>query len=432
MEKFSKKYHEMGIEMLIEFSVTNFRSFCNSQTLSLVKSKGNELPDNAFEVEGIKDLDLLHSAAIYGANASGKSNLLKSIRAMKQIVTATSQRGSKLPITPFKLNKDSISKPTEFEVVFIVDNVRYQYGFSATEEKIFEEWLFAYPKGRAQKWFERIWSSEKNQYQWQFGNFLTGTKQVWQNATRENALFLSTAVQLNSEQLKPLFDWFKETLRFSSVGGFGPEYSASLCMENRKEEILKFMHAADLNISDINIETEDFSPSVLPNDMPESLREIIIDGMKDKKMMNIQTIHLDSQGNSIRFDLEEESDGTQKFFAFAGPWLDVLTNGYVLFVDELHDNLHPKLVQFLVGLFHSKKTNPKNAQLIFTTHETSILNQDVFRRDQVWFCERNQEQETVVYPLSDFSPKKGKENLEAAYLSGRYGALPFLRSLDTL
>ncbi|EGZ49952.1 RloA protein [Neisseria wadsworthii 9715] len=422
----------MGIEMLIEFSVTNFRSFCNSQTLSLVKSKGNELPDNAFEVEGIKDLDLLHSAAIYGANASGKSNLLKSIRAMKQIVTATSQRGSKLPITPFKLNKDSISKPTEFEVVFIVDNVRYQYGFSATEEKIFEEWLFAYPKGRAQKWFERIWSSEKNQYQWQFGNFLTGTKQVWQNATRENALFLSTAVQLNSEQLKPLFDWFKETLRFSSVGGFGPEYSASLCMENRKEEILKFMHAADLNISDINIETEDFSPSVLPNDMPESLREIIIDGMKDKKMMNIQTIHLDSQGNSIRFDLEEESDGTQKFFAFAGPWLDVLTNGYVLFVDELHDNLHPKLVQFLVGLFHSKKTNPKNAQLIFTTHETSILNQDVFRRDQVWFCERNQEQETVVYPLSDFSPKKGKENLEAAYLSGRYGALPFLRSLDTL
>ncbi|QMT36796.1 ATP-binding protein [Neisseria wadsworthii] len=418
--------------MLIEFSVTNFRSFCNSQTLSLVKSKGNELPDNAFEVEGIKDLDLLHSAAIYGANASGKSNLLKSIRAMKQIVTATSQRGSKLPITPFKLNKDSISKPTEFEVVFIVDNVRYQYGFSATEEKIFEEWLFAYPKGRAQKWFERIWSSEKNQYQWQFGNFLTGTKQVWQNATRENALFLSTAVQLNSEQLKPLFDWFKETLRFSSVGGFGPEYSASLCMENRKEEILKFMHAADLNISDINIETEDFSPSVLPNDMPESLREIIIDGMKDKKMMNIQTIHLDSQGNSIRFDLEEESDGTQKFFAFAGPWLDVLTNGYVLFVDELHDNLHPKLVQFLVGLFHSKKTNPKNAQLIFTTHETSILNQDVFRRDQVWFCERNQEQETVVYPLSDFSPKKGKENLEAAYLSGRYGALPFLRSLDTL
>ncbi|WP_200201958.1 AAA family ATPase [Neisseria weaveri] len=422
----------MAIEMFIEFSVTNFRSFCNSQTLSLVKSKGNELPDNAFEVEGIKDLDLLHSAAIYGANASGKSNLLKSIRAMKQIVTATSQRGSKLPITPFKLNKDSISKPTEFEVVFIVDNVRYQYGFSATEEKIFEEWLFAYPKGRAQKWFERIWSSEKNQYQWQFGNFLTGTKQVWQNATRENALFLSTAVQLNSEQLKPLFDWFKETLRFSSVGGFGPEYSASLCMENRKEEILKFMHAADLNISDINIETEDFSPSALPNDMPEPLREIIIDGMKDKKMMNIQTIHLDSQGNSIRFDLEEESDGTQKFFAFAGPWLDVLTNGYVLFVDELHDNLHPKLVQFLVGLFHSKKTNPKNAQLIFTTHETSILNQDVFRRDQVWFCERNQEQETVVYPLSDFSPKKGKENLEAAYLSGRYGALPFLRSLDTL
>ena len=384
------------------------------------------------EVKNIKDLELLNSVAIYGANASGKSNLLKSVRTMKQIVTATSQRGSKLPLAPFRLNKSSINEPTEFEIVFIVDGVRYQYGFSATEKRIFDEWLFAYPKGRAQKWFERIWNPTENQYQWHFGTFLTGTKQVWQNATRENALFLSTAVQLNSEQLKPLFDWFRGTLKFNSAIESNLERSASLCMESRKEEILKFMHAADLNINDIHIRTEDFSPSVLPNDMPEPIREIIIDGMKDKTIMNIQTIHLDNQGNPIEFDFEEESDGTQKFFAFAGPWLDVLANGSILFIDELHDNLHPKLVQFLVGLFHSKKTNPKDAQLIFTTHETSILNQNIFRRDQVWFCERNKEQETIIYPLSDFSPKKGKENLEAAYLSGRYGALPFISSFDTL
>lgn len=415
--------------MLVEFNTTNFRSFRSTQNLSLAKGKGSELQNNSFEVEGIKGLDLLRSVAIYGANASGKSNLLKSIRTMKQVVTATSQRGSKLPLVPFKLDSDSTNQPTEFEIVFVVDGVRYQYGFSATEDKIFEEWLFAYPKGRAQKWFERHWDSETNQYQWQFSSSFTGTKQVWQNATRDNSLFLSTAVQLNSHQLKPVFDWFKNTLRFSSIGGFDPDYSASLCLQNKKEDILKFLHAADLNINDIRVETEDFTPAALPTDMPELLREIIINNMKNKKMLNIQTVHMDNQGNHIEFDLEEESDGTQKFFAFAGPWIDVLTNGYILFVDELHDNLHPKLVQFLVELFHNKETNPKNAQLIFTTHETSILNQDVFRRDQIWFCERNKEQESVVYPLSDFSPKKGKENLEVAYLSGRYGALPFIRSL---
>ena len=416
--------------MIVEISSTNFRSFRTTQTLSMVKGKGDELPENTFQVENIKDLDLLHSVAIYGANASGKSNLLRAVRSMKRIVTESSQRGISLPLVPFKFNKDNLHKPTEFEIVFIVNKVRYQYGFSATEEQIFDEWLFAYPRGRAQKWFERVWDAKDKKHLWHFGSSFVGSKQIWQNATRENSLFLSTAVQLNSEQLKPLFDWFKKTLRFSTVDGFDPEYSASLCIENKKEEVLKLLRAADLNIDDINVETEDFSPSTLPAEMPEPIKELIIDGMKDKKMLNIQTIHLTKEGNSVALDLEEESDGTQKFFAFAGPWIDVLTNGYVLFVDELHDNLHPKLVRFLVELFHNKKTNPKNAQLIFTTHETSILSQDVFRRDQIWFCERNQEQETIVYPLSDFSPKKGKENLEAAYLSGRYGALPFVRPLD--
>jgi len=152
--------------------------------------------------------------------------------------------------------------------------------------------------------------------------------------------------------------------------------------------------------------------------------------MKGGQVVDVRTAHLNNHNEAVFFDFEDESDGTKKLFAFAGPWMDVLKNGYVLFIDELHDNLHPKLVQFLVKLFHNKETNPKNAQLIFTTHETSILSQDVFRRDQIWFCERNKMQSTSLYPLSDFSPKKGKENLERSYLSGRYGALPFIRSFN--
>lgn len=417
--------------MIIEFNVTNFRSFLENQTFSLVKNKSAELPMNSFHTI-YKDLDLLKSSVIYGANASGKSNLLKSLLTMKKIVVESSQHASELPVTPFKLDRTSLKQPSEFEVTFIVENVRYQYGFSSTEERIFQEWLFAYPKGRAQKWFERIWDMENEKYQWQFSNLLTGTKQVWQNATRENALFLSTAVQLNSEQLKPVFDWFKNTLRFGAVGGFNPDYSASLCINdaknNKSTEILNFLKAADLNINGIHVEEEEFSPNSLPTDMPEPIKNIIVEKLNGEKLLSVQTIHKTHDGDLVSFDLEDESDGTQKLFAFAGPWIDVLKNGYVLFIDELHDNLHPKLVQYLVELFHNEKTNPKNAQLIFTTHETSILNQDIFRRDQVWFCERNFNQATKVYPLSDFSPKKGKENLEAAYLSGKYGALPFVHS----
>ena len=129
-------------------------------------------------------------------------------------------------------------------------------------------------------------------------------------------------------------------------------------------------------------------------------------------------------------DFDDESDGTQKFFSFAGPWLDTLKKGYVLVIDELHDSLHPNMVKYLVDLFHNKETNPNNAQLIFTTHETSILNQDVFRRDQIWFCEKDDEQATSLYPLTDFSPRKDRENIELGYLSGRYGALPFIRNFD--
>ncbi|EOX3354466.1 ATP/GTP-binding protein, partial [Vibrio cholerae] len=244
-----------------------------------------------------------------------------------------------------------------------------------------------------------------------------------------NSLFLSTAVQLNSDQLKPAFNWFKEKLRPTNVSRWGPTFTASRCEdEGSKEQILDFLQAADFNIHDINIEKEKFDPNSLPDDFPDELKETLMREMKDKEIIEIKTIHKTKTGKLVPLDFTDESDGTQKFFSFVGPWLDVLKNGYILVVDELHDNLHPKMVKHLVSLFHNKETNPKNAQLIFTTHETSILNQDVFRRDQIWFCEKDNNQETTLYPLTDFSPRKEKENLELGYLSGRYGALPFVRA----
>lgn len=422
--------------MLIEMSVANFRSFRETQTFTLVKGKGDEMvATNTFNAAAANNIALLRSAAIYGPNASGKSNLLLALQTMKQVVVESAinlHRGDKLPVTPFRLSPDTRQHPSEFEATFLVNGVRYQYGFAATAERIHEEWLLAYPKGRPQRWFNRAWDPTDQRYDWELGNNLTGEKQLWQKSTRDNALFLSTAVQLNSEQLQPIFDWFKNTLRLVNVGGWGPAFSASLCESSGKARIMDFLRAADLHIDDVLVELKPFDADALPTDIPEPLRDMIAGDMKDKKIFDIKTVHKDNEGKPVDFDFGDESDGTRKLFSFAGPWIDSLTKGYVLFIDELHDNLHPRLVQFLVQLFHNLETNPNNAQLVFTTHETSILNQEIFRRDQIWFCEKDKNQATVLYPLTDFSPRKGRENLEAAYLSGRYGALPFIRPLKQI
>lgn len=419
--------------MLIEFSVANFRSIRHRQAFSLVKGLGDELIDtNVFDAPAVNNLKLLRSAAIYGPNAGGKSNLIRALQACKSIVlsSATSQqRGHTLPVTPFRLSAASMDAPSEFELTFIVDQVRYQYGFSATVDRICSEWLFAYPKGRPQRWFERKWTPRTESYEWDLGGNLVGEKLIWQKSTRANALFLSTAVQLNSQQLQPVYDWFQNNLKITGIPGWNPSFSAAMCEGSEKSRVMDFLRAADLDIADILVKKETFDIRKVPENIPDHVKDSIINELKSKEFIDIKTLHKTIEGAPEMFDFADESDGTRKLFAFAGPWIDSLANGNVLFIDELHDNLHPKLVHFLVQLFHNSQTNPRNAQLVFTTHETSILNQDVFRRDQVWFCEKDQDHATILYPLTDFSPRKGRENLELAYLSGRYGALPYIRPL---
>lgn len=426
------------LSMLIEFNVSNFLSIREQASLSLVAAKGLELANNnTFSADISAVPYLLRSSAIYGANAAGKSNFIKALRIMRQLVMQSStkiQVDEELPITPFLLDEESSLKPTEFEVTFINQGVRYQYGFSATVERITEEWLLAYPSGKAQRWIERRYDKESRSYRWGGMGNLTGKKELWKEATRSNALFLSTAIQLNNQQLKPVFSWFADTLHVARFGRWDPGFSIEACEKNNtKERIILFLRAADINIDDIELEKEKFDLQSLPNYMPEEIKTHLEKQYKDKTIVHVKTVHrLEETQKKVLFDLDVESDGTQKIFALAGPWLDTLENGYILVIDELHDNLHPLMVKFLVSLFHNPETNPKNAQLIFTTHDTSILNQEVFRRDQIWFCEKDTHQVTTVYPLTDFSPRKGVENLERGYLSGRYGALPYLTSIKAV
>ncbi|ENM3988525.1 ATP-binding protein, partial [Vibrio cholerae] len=314
--------------MLIEFTVKNYRSIKDEQLLSMVKDKGDELEDtNSFSPNVPSVAPLLHSAVVYGANAAGKSNLIKALVDMEVIVRNSAskiQEGDNLPIDPFLFDDESAKAPSEFEAVFVTEGIKYQYGFTATKHKIFEEWLIAYPKGRPQRWFSRVFDDESGTYDYKFSDNLLGPKSVWQNATRANALFLSTAVQLNSDQLKPAFNWFKEKLRPTNVSGWGPTFTASQCEdESSKAQILDFLQAADFNIHDINIEKEKFDPNSLPDDFPDELKETLVREMKDKEIIEIKTIHKTKAGKLVQLDFTDESDGTQKFFSFVGPWLDI-------------------------------------------------------------------------------------------------------------
>ena len=415
--------------MLIQFAVANYRSIKEEATLSLVAGVGGEHRERNVHVPimqaEVRATPLLRSAAIYGANAAGKTNLIRSLGAMRDIVVDSSRKDAALPVTPFLLDAEHDGQPTQFEVACIVDGVRYQYGFSATRDVVVGEWLYAWPRGRPQLWFKR--DTEDGVPAFEFGGKLQGDREVWRRATRGNALFLSTAAALNSTQLRPLYDWFNTRLHVVSIGCWNPAYSVRSVQGERKAAVIGFLQTADLAVSDLRVVKGKITEIVVPENVPSELGEAVKHVLGGKEVAEVHLVHRDPAGRPVELRMADESDGTQKMFALAGPWIDVLEKGNIVIVDELHDNLHPMLVRHLVERFHDADLQ-SDAQLVFSTHDTSILSQDVFRRDQIWFCERNARLETELVPLSDFSPRKGIENLERSYLAGRYGAVPYLRS----
>lgn len=413
--------------MLIEFSVKNYRSFWDTQTLSMASGSTKELQkDNTFALP-VPDLPrLLRSAVVYGPNGGGKSNLVNAIDFMQDLVLLSSkesQEGEQIRLDPFLLHPDGPSQASEFEVVFIENGTRYQYGFAATTKRIVHEWLFAYPGNRAQRWFERSFNPKKKREDWYFGAKFTGRKKTWQESTRPNALFLSTAVQLNSEQLKPVFQWFKKLVVIAHGEQIERAFTVNKC-EDEKEciEILNFIKRAGIDVDEIAIKERKLDDVQFPPDMPDDLRNLL--HLRFSKEVFFKHRMVNSE-NFVSFPLTAESDGTQKLFAYAAPWLDVLKNGRVLVVDELDNSFHPHLVRYLLRLIHNSESNKANGQLIFSTHDTSILDPKVLRRDQVWFTEKDDTQATQLYPLTDFHPRKN-EALEKGYLQGRYGALPYI------
>ncbi|KJZ03242.1 AAA family ATPase [Pseudoalteromonas piscicida] len=419
--------------MLIDFTVRNYRSIKETQTFSMIKSPSTELEAaNTFSIEG-QNLSLLRSAVIYGANASGKSNVIKAIKFLKKLVIESSKESNSnedIEVAAFKYDHHTKLQPSEFEVTFLHEGVKYQFGTVVSKTKVLEEWLIAYPKGRPQRWFTRLFDENTERYLYKFSESFQGQKAVYQATTRQNALFLSTCVQLNNKQLEPVYHWFSEILQLGGIFGYNHQYSAELCSsETTKKQVLSFLNAADMSIDDIEVEEHHFSQDDIPAALPEDVRSHLLRELKDHVDYEVSILRKDSKGNMVPMDIKEESDGTQKLFGLVGPVIDTLEEGLVLVIDELHSNLHPKMVEYLTCLFNNAEVNKKNAQLIFTTHETSILSQDIFRRDQIWFAEKSH-LATSLYSLLEFSPRKSTENIELGYLSGKYGALPFVDKLN--
>ncbi|MCD6185455.1 MAG: ATP-binding protein [Deltaproteobacteria bacterium] len=421
--------------MLIEFSVGNYRSFKDVVTFSMVaanlKSKDPKLDENnIFNYR--KSVNLVKTAAIYGANASGKSNFIKALDFMKKFILNSSketQIAEEINVENFRLCTSTETQPSFFEIVFVIGEIRYRYGFELDMEIIRSEWLF-HAKHKETNLFHRTPEGiyVKN-------TFKEGKK--WTTDTRPNALFLSVCAQWNGEISTKILKWFMNCGIISGLDdiGYRPYSVGQLEDPKTKEKILSFVRDFDLGISDLNVKHTAVTEESLPKGLPEPLHKFLIE--QGGQHTTVNTVHkkFNEKGEHIAdeiFDLDKhESDGTRKAFSFSGPLLDVIANGKTLIVDELDARFHPIITQAIVQIFQDPHMNKYNAQLIFATHDTNLLNNKFFRRDQVWFMEKNRFGATDLYSLVDFKIRNDA-SFEKDYIAGKYGAIPFLGGIKRL
>jgi len=412
--------------MLLAFSVENFRSIRDLQTLSLTEAR----PDPHLEWSNLFEAGnrrVVKTAAIFGPNASGKSNVLRAMLWLRQFVLASSkegQVGEPINAQPFRLSTAWEHEPSHFEVEFFLEGHEYRYGCEVTARRVESEWLFRKrPKSKPALLFTR--AGQKFSLS---GEFFKEGKGL-EERTRENALFLSVCAQWNGPEATKIVGWMRRLRAVSglSESGFLAFTAERLADGRHRQGILDLAQKADFNISGLRSEFEKLAEDNLPDTARSRLSG------PNAARVEIKTAHeqRDGDGNTVgkvEFDLtEDESEGTQKFIALAGPITHALEEGSILVVDELEARLHPLLTQAVVDLFHSP-ANRKHAQLIFAAHDVTLLDPARFRRDQIWFVEKDGQGATELYPLAEFDPAQVRagSNFSRQYLLGLFGALPKL------
>ena len=373
---------------------------------------------NYVEIGGNK---VLKSAAVYGANASGKSNLFEILARVVSMLRSSNSVdiNAKLPLIPFKLDKGSVNKPSEFEIKFILDETRYVYGFIADKDKIYDEYLYYYPNGRETKIFDR---TNINEY-----SYTQKDEKILREIEAKNAqnkFFLATATNWNFDKTKAAYNFLTNGIGTCNNLEILKNMAYKMYETNPdylKDFAIDFLQKADFNIEDYQISQID-----VPGEFLTAIPEFITKTLPDKpKAYQVLFKHKNSDNY---LSIDEESLGTQMIFAFIPFLADSLKNKKVLIIDELDKSLHPFLVQYIVEIFNDAEINKNGSQLIFNTHDTNLLDLNILRRDQIWFTEKNSETgESDLYSLSDFSVRK-QENVEKGYMLGRYGAVPFIKN----
>ena len=425
--------------MIIEFRVKNHRSFREEQTLSMVASNYDKsLPENLIDLNllGLADTRLVKAAAVYGQNAGGKTNVLLAIQFLKWMVveSATGQRpDAKLPAEPFCLDRESTGLPTTFDLTFVANGVRYELAVAVTKDRVEQERLVAYPNGKAQVWYDRVWNDESQQYDWspeKPSEFPRDPGIVAK--TRSNALFLSTAAQWNNAQVAPIYMWFATNLGFLNLSAEASRWSLEFTSEMAKdsEEVRRFvtevLSRADLGLSGVDISEQssggDFEKAF--GRLREVARELGSNpNVVPDKFWKVTFQHRGKDGENFPISWTDASSGTRRLFSVLGPWLFAIQNNLVMCVDELEASMHPVLAEELLRLLF-KITEPKStAQILFTTHNPLLLDTTLLRRDQVWFADKTKAGESFLYPLTEYKPRVD-ESLVRGYMSGRYGAIP--------
>lgn len=419
--------------MILEFTAKNFLSIKDEVTLSMVASKDSSFEDNLLPYEdGKKMKNALKSVVIYGANASGKTNVLKALKFFTWLISNSHemQQGRKIPRDAFKLDKEYKNEPSEFQIIFIHNNIKYLYGFSVTEDEVIDEYLYYYPNGRQSLIFER----EKDKYK--FTIDVERQSELKNKFHSKNKLFIAIESLWEYEKAKVPFEWLNNCLTVLINHDRLEGYTGSSMHDNKKINSLvkKYIKLADVGIDDIDVnikKSDDIVNSDVFKLLSDDAKSNLLKEIQDTNILDIKTIHKskDIDGNIINyeFDIDEESDGTQKFFGLLGPWLDALLNGYTIVIDELDIRLHTLLVKRLIEMFLDPDINKTNAQLIFTTHDTNLLDSDLLRRDQIWFTEKKEDKSTDLYSLYDFGGVRKNISIEKGYLQGKYGAIPVLK-----
>jgi len=420
--------------MLLSFTVGNFRSFKESKTFSMKAASIQEHKDFVRESNNAK---LLPVAAVYGANSSGKSNLLSALKTMKTVLLSSVKTNptEKLKTDTFKLDEEYTQKPTLFDVVFSTNGTTYRYGFEYTETTITGEWLYTINNDREKNLFirnsEGIGISK---------DFPEGKDK--EEATAENRLFLSLVAQLNGKTSLAVMKWFEDLRIISGVydSSFKDYSFKYLFADNPQSQLAQtFVNSMDLGFTSLR---KDESKEK-EYDLSNTNNKNILDRVFEKYMLNWPALKIQTGHKVLRKDGsfteaffpndEMESEGTKKIINMSGPIVDSIINGGIIVVDEFDAKLHPLLTKKIIDIFNSPETNPYNAQLIFATHDTNLLSNKIFRRDQIWFAEKNREEEsTDIYPLSEIKEQNGDKIrndrvYEKDYINGKYGAIPYLR-----